>query len=284
MDWTEYIALGFPLITSIVFSLFFPISLKDYFAEGEIKQLGHGLTPYKFRARHYLYIFAAYITAAALLGFVQGYLLWNIARTPGMRFVLRYTDYFLYPVFPSAVMALFLMLFFFSSLYVRRGEDDVRKFLLRTYDGWPLYKDIPRFRPVVLAAGLLCTAANVWIYNVYIGITDRGFEYSSPWEWKSESVSFDDFAFFEILEIPQGKEQDMYSLKIFRNDLNGVNTKEFMVQSKNMMRIIDKIIETAGMVSGKYTDVVVTREGADNSKIVWGTLADQINNAGRIKP
>ena len=284
MDWTEYIALGFPLITSIVLAVFFPISLKDYFVEGEIKQLGHGLTPYKFRARHYLYIFAAYITSAALLGFVQGYLLWNIARTPGMRLVLRYTDYCLYPVFPSAVMSVFLMLFFFSSLYVRREEDDVRKFLLRTYDGWRLYKDIPRFIPVVLVAGLLCTAANVWIYNTYIGITNRGFEYSSPWEWKSESVPFDDFAFFEIHEAPQGKEQDMYSLKIFRNDLNEVNTKEVMVRGKDMMRIIDKIIETAGMVSGKHMDVVVTREGADNSKIVCVTLADQIKSAERIKP
>ncbi|MFI5323956.1 MAG: hypothetical protein ACHQ6U_10580 [Thermodesulfobacteriota bacterium] len=276
MAWTEYIALGFPLITSIVITVFFPISLKDYFVEGEIKQLGHGLTPYKFKPRHYLYIFAAYITAAALLGLAQGYLLWDIARTPGMRFVLRFTDYFMYPFFPSGVMAVFLMLFLFSTLYVRRGEDDVRKFLLRAYDGWPLYKDIPRFRPVVLAAGILCTTANVWIYNVYIGITDNGFVYSTPWELKSEALPFNDVAFYEIREIGQGEKDEMYTLKIFRNDLNGVMTKDFMMQSKKMLRIIDKIIETAGMVSGRYTDVVVIREGVDNSKFVWGTLADQL--------
>jgi hypothetical protein len=278
MDWTEYIAVGFPLVTSIILAALFPINLKDYFVKGEIKQLGHGLTPYKFRAIHYLYIFAAYITSAALLGLAQDFLLWDVARTPGMRYVLRYTDYFLYPIFPSGVMAVFLMLFFFSSLYVRRGEDDVRKFLLRTYEGWQLYKDIPRFRPVVLAAGILCTAANLWIYNIYIGVTDKAIIYHTPYSMKPETVEFDDIAFFIIRKNQSGaggKGNEGYTLRIVTKGLDTVITKDSLLQSRNDLLNINTILEEYGEASGKYTDVVLVNGGVDSRQVVWGTLADR---------
>lgn len=275
MDWTEYIAVGFPLITSIVLAVFFPISLKDYFVEGEIKQLGHGLTPYKFRARHYLYIFGAYITAAALLGLAQAYLLWDFAKTPSMRFVLRYTDYLLYPVFPSGVMAVFLMLFFFSSLYVRRGEDDVRKFLLRTYDGWPLFKDIPRYRPVVLAAGILCTAANFWIYNIYIGITDKAVAYHTPYSLKWEKVGFDDISFFVVRKSEaggDGKGDENYTLRIVTKGLESIITKDSLLPSRNSLLVINDILKEYGEATGKYADVVLVQGGVDSWQLVWGTF------------
>ena len=121
----EYLAIGFPLITGAVLAAFFPIRLKDYFVEGEIQQLGHGLTPYKFRAKHYIGIFIIYILSAAFLSLIQAYLLWDIASSPDLRFAYRFTDYVLYPVFPSALMAVLLMLFVFSYKYARKGEDDV---------------------------------------------------------------------------------------------------------------------------------------------------------------
>jgi len=275
MDWTEYIAVGFPLITSIILAVFFPISLKDYFVAGEIKQLGHGLTPYRFKPRHYLYIFIIYVLSAGLLGLIQAYLLWDVADDSGLRFSSRLSDYFLYPFFPSSLMAVFLMLFVFSYLYVRRGEDDVRKFLLRTYDGWPLYKDIPRFRPVVLAAGILCTAANFWIYNIYIGITDKAVVYHTPYSLKSETVGFDDISFFVVRKNEAGgggKGNEIYTLRIVTKGLEAIITKDSLLQSRNSLLVINNILKEYGEATGKYTDVVLVQGGVDSWQLVWGTF------------
>ena len=198
-----------------------------------------------------------------------------------MRFVLRYTDYFLYPVFPSGVMAVFLMLFFFSSLYVRRGEDDVRKFLLRTYDGWPLFKDIPRYRPVVLAAGILCTAANFWIYNIYIGITDKAVVYHTPYSLKRESVGFDDISFFVVRKSEaggdgkgkgKGKGDENYTLRIVTKGLESIITKDSLLPSRNSLLVINNILKEYGEATGKYADVVLVQGGVDSWQLVWGTF------------
>jgi hypothetical protein len=280
MGFTDYLAVGFPLVTAVVLAAFFPISLRDYFVEGEIQKLGSGLTPYKFRARHYIYIFAAYTSAALLLGLMQAYLLWDLAEDRGMTYVLRYTDYFIYPFIPSVIMAVFLMLFFFSYLYARRGEDDVRKFLLRTYDGWPLYKDIPRYKPVVLAAGMLCTAANLWIYNIYIGVSGEGLVFSTPFSLKSETVEFDDVAFFVVYEHPggaDGKGNDSYTLRIVTTDLNVIVTKNALLQGRNALGDIDNIIKEYDKASGKHTDTLMVREGWDSWQLVWGTFVSGRN-------
>ncbi|MCI0480253.1 MAG: hypothetical protein L0213_01540 [Candidatus Dadabacteria bacterium] len=272
---TEYLAVGFPLVTGAVLAAFFPISLKDYFVEGEIQKLGHGLTPYKFRVRHYIYIFVIYILSAVFLSLVQAYLLWDLASDKGFRIVYRVTDYFLYPVFPSALMAVLLMLFVFSYLYARRGEDDVRKFLLRTYDGWPLYREIPRYKPVALAAGIMCAAVNLWIYNIYIGVSDTGLVYSTPYSLDAEIVEFDDVAFLVVYEHPavgDREEKDSYSLRLVTKGLNVLITRNSLLQSKNTLKIIDNIIREYDAASGKHTDVVMVREGLDNWQLVWGTF------------
>jgi hypothetical protein len=278
MGLTEYLAVGFPLVTGAVLAAFFPISLKDYFVEGEIQKLGHGLTPYKFRVRHYIYIFVIYTLSAVFLSLVQAYLLWNLATDMGFRLVYRVTDYFLYPVFPSALMAVLLMLFVFSYLYARRGEDDVRKFLLRTYDGWPLYREIPRYKPVALAAGILCTAVNLWIYNIYIGVSDKGLVYSSPYIPDAETVEFDDLYFLAVYEHGNGEgadDKNSYTLRIVTKELNVLITRNSLLQSDNTLQTIDNIIKEYDDASGKNTDVVMMREGTDKLELMWGTFEDQ---------
>lgn len=278
MGLTEYLAVGFPLVTGVVLAAFFPIRLKDYFVEGEIQKLGHGLTPYKFRVRHYIYIFVIYILSAVFLSLVQAYLLWDLASDKGFRLVYRVTDYFLYPVFPSALMAVLLMLFVFSYLYARRGEDDVRKFLLRTYDGWPLYREIPRYKPVALAAGILCTAVNLWIYNIYIGVSDTGLVYSTPYSLDAETVEFDDLNFLAVYEHGNGEDaddKDSYTLRIVTKELNVLITRHSLLQSENTLKVIDNIIREYDAASGKHTDVVMMREGMDRLELMWGTFEDQ---------
>jgi hypothetical protein len=276
----EYLAIGFPLITGAVLAAFFPIRLKDYFVEGEIQQLGHGLTPYKFKVKHYFGIFVIYILSAAFLSLIQAYLLWHVASSPDLRFAYRFTDYFLYPVFPSALMAVLLMLFVFSYKYVRKGEDDVRKFLLRTYDGWPLYKEIPRFKPFALAAGLLCTAVNLCIYNIYVGVSDEGIVYSTPFSLKRETYKFGDVAFLVVREHPageSGEDADGYTLRIVTKELNVIITKTALLPGPNALEVIDKIIKTYEETSRGPVDTVFEREGVDKFRIMWGTLVSGKN-------
>lgn len=272
MSPAEYLAIGFPFITGAVLAAFFPIRLKDYFVEGEIQRLGHGLTPYRFKVAHYLYIFVIYLLSAVFLSLIQGYLLWGLAPDPRLRFSLRFTDFFLYPVFPSALMAVLLMLFVFSYLYVRRGEDDVRKFLLRTYDGWPLYKEIPRFKPVALAAGILCTAANLWIYNIYIEVSDSGLAYSGPFSLKEKKVGFDDVAFLIIREHRGGGEGGAYTLRIVTKDLKVLITQNSLLQRRNSLEEIDEIIKAYEESSGAPVDTMIEKEGVDGYRLTWGTF------------
>lgn len=277
---SEYLAVGFPLVTGAVLAAFFPIRLRDYFVEGEIQKLGHGLTPYKFRVRHYIYIFIIYMLSALFLSVIQAYLLWELALNPNFRFSYRFTDYFFYPVFPSSLMAVLLMLFVFSYLYARRGEDDVRKFLLRTYDGWPLYKEIPRFKPVALAAGILCTAVNLWIYNIYIGISDNGVVFSTPFSLKRETVEFGDIAFLVVREHPAGENgrgNGSYTLRIVTKDLNVIITQSSYLQGSNSLEVIDKIIKTYEESSGGPVDTVFEREGVDKMQLMWGTFVSGTN-------
>ena len=271
----EYLAIGFPLITGAVLAAFFPIRLKDYFVEGEIQQLGHGLTPYKFKVKHHIGIFVIYILSAAFLSLIQAYLLWELAPDTRLRFSSRYSDYFLYPVFPSAIMAVLLMLFVFSYKYVRKGEDDVRKFLLRTYDGWPLYKEIPRFKPFALAAGILCTAVNFRVYNIYVNVTDKGIEYNNVLMTKPVTIPYGDIWCFEVVEHPDGKEDkdNSFTLRVKKKELENAMLKYSLLYSKSSLRDIDNIIRAAQEEHG-YADVVIIKEGMDNSKVVWGSLLD----------
>ena len=276
MGLTEYLAVGFPLIMSIVLAAFFPISLRDYFVEGEIQKLGHGLTPYKFRVRHYLYIFAAYTTAAVLLGLLQAYLLWDFAEDLGMTYVLRYTDYFLYPFIPSGIMAVFLMLFFFSYLYARRGEDDVRKFLLRTYDGWPLYKDIPRFRPVVLAAGILCTVLNFWLYDMYVGVSDKGIVYNTELTWKPVTIDYGDIRYLELVQYKRernGKEVEWYTLRVRNENLRYRKTEKFLLLRKDGLDDIDRLIREAEKAKGGFISVLMIQENS-KGEVLYGSLEE----------
>ncbi len=276
MGFTDYIAVGFPLIASIVLAVFFPISLRDYFVEGEIQKLGHGLTPYKFRARHYLYIFAAYTTAAVLLSVLQAYLLRDVAGDRGLTYVLRYSDYVLYPVIPSAIMAVFLMLFFFSWLYARRGEDDVRKFLLRRYDGWPLYKDIPRFKPVVLAAGILCTALNFRLYNMYVGVSETGIVYNTGLTLKPVTIKYGDIRYLEIVESRQnwnGKPVEWFTLRVRNEDLRYKRTQDFLLFRKDGLEDIDRIIREAEKAKGGSINVMMSIENR-HGNVLYGSLEE----------
>lgn len=47
-----------------------------------------------------------------------------------------------------------------------------REFLPRSYDGWAMAKEAKRYRSLVLAAALVCTAANLWTYNIYLYVID----------------------------------------------------------------------------------------------------------------
>jgi len=274
MSPADYLAIGFPLVTGAVLAAFFPIRLRDYFVEGEIQQLGHGLTPYRFKLKHYVGIFVIYLLSAAFLTLIQAYLLWELAPDTNLRFSSRYSDFFLYPVFPSALMAVLLMLFVFSYKYVRKGEDDVRKFLLRTYDGWPLYKEIPRFKPVALAAGILCTAINYRIYNIYVSVTDKGIEYSNVLMTKPVTIPYEDIWCYEVVEHPGGKEGDnAFTLRVKTKDLKNAMLKHSLLNDKSTLRDIDNIIRAVQEENG-YADVVIIKEGMDNSKVVWGSLLD----------
>lgn len=257
----EVLAIGFPLLTGAVLAAFFPIKLRNYFAEGEVKTLGHGLTPYTFKPIHYLYIFALYMTCALFLTAVQGYLLWVLADDPADYFSLRFTDYSIYPVLPSAIMAVLLMLFVFSLIFVRRGEDDVRKFLLRNYEGWHLYKDIPRYRAVALAAGLVCAGANFWIYNIYTRVTGEGIVYSRPFSLKSETVPFEEIWYIEVMEDvmqDEGGEVEFYSWRVRRKNLRYLRTEKFFLYGKNSLARIDELLQAADRANGGYVPVMMT--------------------------
>lgn len=271
----EILAIGFPLFTAAVLAAFFPIRLRDYFAEGEIKTLGSGLTPYKFKPVHYLYIFGIYLLCAVFLTVLQAYLLWYLADDPANYFSSRFTDYMIYPVFPSALMAVLLMLFVFSYLYARRGEDDVRKFLLRNYEGWQLYKDIPRYRPVALAAGLLCAGANFWIYNIYINVTDRGIVYSEPLSLEAKTIPYDEIWYLEIMEdgAPGAERDAKYSLRVRYKDWRYLRTEKFFFYSVNELGEIDALVRAADRANGGYVPVIMTRNNR-KGKIIDMTLED----------
>jgi len=271
---TDYLAVGFPFVTAVVLAAFFPIRLKDYFVEGEIQQLGHGLTPYKFRARHYIFIYAVYTASAVLLGLLQAYLLWDLAEDRGMTYVLRYTDYFLYPFIPSGIMAVFLMLFFFSYRYARRGEDDVRKFLLRRYDGWPLYKDIPRYIPVVLAAGILCTLLNFWLYNMYVGVSEQGIVYNTERTWKPVTIDYDNIRYLEVVQSNgerYGKPSEWFTLRVRNENLRYLRTEKFLLFRKDGLEDIDRLIREAEKAKGERINVIMSI-GNSQGRVLYGSL------------
>lgn len=275
MSWEEYLAVGFPLVTAVILAALFPISLKDYFVPGEIKKLGHGLTPYRLKTRDYIHIFVLYTLSTVFLSLVQGYLLWEFARDPALLYSSRFTDFILYPVFPSALMAVLLMLFVFSYIYVRRGEDDVRKFLLRTYDGWPLHREIPRFKPVALAAGILCTAGNFWLYKIYVNVTDEGIVYSTGRDIKPVELKFDDIWYLEAVEhdrVGNGLEK-WYSFRVRMKDRSYHNTEQILLQKNDMLPEIEKIVHASEGAAGGYVDVITTKRQAQG-KVAWGTLVD----------
>ena len=273
----EVLAIGFPLLTAAVLAAFFPIRLRDYFGEGEVKTLGHGLTPYTFKPVHYLYIFALYTACALFLTAIQAYLLWVLADNPTDYFSLRFTDYVIYPVLPSAVMAVLLMLFVFSLIFVRRGEDDVRKFLLRNYEGWRLYKDIPRYRVVALAAGVLCAAANFLVYNVYTRVTSEGIVYSSPLSLKSETVPFGDIWYIELMEDSRpdesGKGEELITWRVRKKDWRYIRTEKFFLYGADSLTEMDEMIRAADKANGGYVPVMMTYKNREG-KIVDISLKD----------
>lgn len=275
MSWEAYLAVGFPLVAAVILAVFFPISLKDYFASGEIKTLGHGLTPYKFKTRDYLHIFFIYLFAALFLSIVQAYLLWDFASGSGLLYSSRYTDFFMYPVFPSALMALFLMLFVFSYLYARRGEDDVRKFLLRTYEGWPLYREIPRYKAVAIAAGIVCAAANLWFYNMYVNVTYEGIVYSTEESIKPVHLKFEDIWYLELVQHGDGQtpDREWYSLRIRMRDRSYYNTKEFLLRKSDSLGDLNQLVRAAEEASGGYVDVITTKR-YEPGNVSWGSLLD----------
>jgi len=275
----EVLAIGFPLLTAVVLAVFFPIKLRNYFAEGEVKTLGHGLTPYTFKPIHYLYIFALYLACALFLTGVQAYLLWVRARNPSDYFSLRFTDYVIYPVLPSAIMAVLLMLFVFSLIFVRRGEDDVRKFLLRNYEGWRLYKDIPRYQAVALAAGILCTAANFWVYNIYTRVTPEGIVYSRPFSLKQETIPFENIWYIELMEDirtdESGDEREFVSWRVRMKDWRYIRTEKFFLYGPDELTRIDEMLKAADRANGGYVPVLMTYKNREG-KIVDISLEDVI--------
>jgi hypothetical protein len=273
----EVLAIGFPLLTAAVLAAFFPIKLRDYFADGEIKTLGTGLTPYTFKPIHYLYIFGVYMACALFLSVVQGYLLWVLAGNPADYFSLRFTDYAIYPVLPSAIMAVLLMLFVFSLIYVRRGEDDVRKFLLRNYEGWRLYKDIPRYRAVALAAGIVCAGVNFLVYNIYTRVTAEGIVYSRPFSLKAETVPFDDIWYIELMEDVRMEDsgEEVFSWRVRKKNWRYIRTEKFFLYGAGGLTRIDEMLRAADRANGRDVPVIVTYKNREG-KIVDITLEDML--------
>lgn len=263
-------------MTATVLAAFFPIRLRDYFSEGEVKTLGHGLTPYTFKPIHYLYIFALYMACALFLSVVQGYLLWVLTDNPADYYTLRFTDYVIYPVLPSSIMAVLLMLFVFSLIFVRRGEDDVRKFLLRNYEGWRLYKDIPRYRAVALAAGLLCAGANFWIYNIYVRVTDAGIVYSQPFSIKAETVPYEDIWYIELVGDvmkDDGRDVEFFSWRVRKKNWRYFRAEKFFPYREDSLMRIDEFLRAADRANGGYVPVMMTYRNREG-KIVNPKLED----------
>ena len=274
----EVLAIGFPLLTAAVLAAFFPIRLRDYFGEGEVKTLGHGLTPYTFKPVHYLYIFFVYLACALFLTVVQAYLLWVLTDNPADYYSLRFTDYVIYPVLPSSIMAVLLMLFVFSLIYVRRGEDDVRKFLLRNYEGWRLYKDIPRYRAVALGAGLLCAAANFWIYNIYVRVTDAGIVYSQPLSIKAETVPYGDIWYIELVEDVMkndGRDVEFFSWRVRKKNWRYFRAEKFFLYREDSLMRIDEFLRAADRANGGYVPVMMTYKNRQG-KIMNPKLEDMM--------
>lgn len=274
MSPEAYLAIGFPLLTAVMLAAFFPISLKDYFVPGEIQKLGHGgLTPYRLKTKDYLLVFVLYTVSAVFLSVVQGYLLWDLAGKNDDGFIIRYTDFYMYPVFPSALMAVLLMLFLLSYKYVRRGEDDVRKFLLRTYDGWPLHKEIPRYRPVAFAAGIICSLANFWIYNIYVEVNDEGISFSVQTELAPDRVWYDDIDYLSLMQEADGDEAERsYMFVIWTKDRKYHNTKHALFYGRDVLFDMDDMIKAAEKETGGYVDVFVMKKSATDGWNVPRTL------------
>jgi hypothetical protein len=256
-----YIAIGFPLIVGAAMAVFFPIRLKNYFSDEEIGTINQRLLPYKLDLKDAVYIFIVYIASASVLGLIQAYLFWHFAADTEVRFSSRFTDYFLYPFIPSALMGVLLMWFVFCCRAYSKGEQRVREFLLRSYDGWGIFKEIPKFRFLVIAAALICVAANLWTYNIYLYVTDEVIVTSNHKRLGPYVFGYDRIEFFRIewhRGVFEGEEGEAFVLGLKLRDGGVYRTDLNLLYKENMLQEIDQIIKTAEEASGQNYDVVFT--------------------------
>ena len=257
-------------------AVFFPLRLKDYFSDEEIKNLGGKLTPYKLSLRDAVYIFIVYIVSASVLGLIQAYLFWHFAADTEVRFSSRFTDYILYPFIPSALMAVLLMWFVFCCRAYSKGAQRVREFLLRSYDGWGLVKEIPRFRFLVIAAVLICVAANLWTYNIYLYVTDEAIVTSNHRRLGPYVFGYDRIEFFRIewhRGVSEIEEWEAFVLGFKLRDGGVVRTDLNLLYKENMLQQIDRIIKAAEEASGQNYDVVFAEYPRKRDREINGLLS-----------
>ncbi len=271
----EHIAIGFPLLVGVLLAVLYPLRLKDYFSQQDITYPQAGLKQ-DYSTKEALYVFTIYIISAAILGLIQAYLFWHFAVNPEIRFASRFTDFILYPFIVSAFMAVFMMWFVFSCRAYSKGAKVVRNFLSRSFDGWDMMREVGRFKYLVLAAALGCTAANFWIYNIYLVVTDNAIIVSDHKILGSYKFNYDSIEYFRI-EWHRNSNSDMkresFVLGVKLEDGGVARTDENMLYNKNMLHQIDRIIDSSIEASGRNFQVVFTEFPRTKSNEVRGLFS-----------
>ncbi|GJM14923.1 MAG: hypothetical protein DHS20C13_02500 [Thermodesulfobacteriota bacterium] len=271
----EYVAIGFPLLVGILLAVLYPLKLKDYFSPQDIKYPQARLKQ-DYSIKEVLYVFTTYIISTAILGLIQAYLFWHFAVNPEIRFVSRFTDFILYPFIVSAFMAVFVMWFVFSCRVYSKGSKAVRDFLRRSYEGWGMMREVGRFKYLVLAAGLACTAANFWIYNIYLIVTDDAIVVSDHKILGSHKFNYDIIEYFRIewhRNSNNSMKRESFVLGVKLEDGGVARTDENMLYNKNMLHQIDRIIDSSIEASGRNFQVVFTEFPRTKSNEVRGLFS-----------
>lgn len=270
---SEYIAIGFPLLVGFLLVILYPIRVWEYFSNEKAQELEQDLILYQFSFKDALYIFIVYTISVLALGLIQAFLLWDFAVDPNAVFVTRFTDFIFYPFLVSGVMAVFLMWFVFSCVVYSKGELSVKEFLRRNYDGWNMLKQTKRFKMFVIASAIMCTVANVWVYNIYLKVADDAIIVSDHKMLGSYKFYYDRIEYFRIewhRDSDHELKRESFVLGVKLKGGGVARTDENMLYNNHMLEQIDQIIQASDQVSGRNYEVVFTEFPRSQSKEVRG--------------
>jgi len=258
---SEYIAIGFPLLIGLLLVVLYPINPEDYFSEEELNNAEVNAQPCRLGLKQSLYVYLVYIVSASVLGLIQAYLLWRFAVNPEVRFSTRFTDYIFYPFIVSALMAVFVMWFVFSCHAFSGGNEKVRNFLRRSFDGWWMMAEVKHFKYLVITGAVVCVAANFWAYNIFLSVTDEGVVVSNHRMIGSYVFDYDRIDYFEIEWHRAGAEDDkneFFVLALKLKDGGYVRTDLNMFYNNHMLLDIDRVVSSASAAKGMPIQTVLT--------------------------